>query len=95
MQHFWRLIVIACLLVSQTVMSVHATEFGDEHHQHDGVECVMAFAAKSPGDDLDVPPSTTPLILHRLESATAQFVLEGLLVPTVTVLPPGRAPPLH
>jgi len=82
------------ILTMQTVTAAHATEYGDGPHEHHGTECLIAKAGDRHDDDWDVPPEVVLLILPRFEAATCSFVQKALLIPTVTVTPPGRAPPL-
>lgn len=82
------------LVTMQTVTMAHATAYGDEEHDHNGVECLISKAGSPHDDDWDVPPEVILVFLPRMEMAIQSFALKALLVPTVTVLPPGRAPPL-
>ena len=81
------------LVTVQTVTMAHAAAYGDEPHDHNGVECMIAKAGDRHDDDLACPPVIEVMILRHVGAATYSFSQQALLIPTVTQSPPGRAPP--
>ncbi|WOI54778.1 hypothetical protein [Parvularcula sp. LCG005] len=74
------------------VSAVHATSYGDGPHDHDGVPCVMAHWGSHQDDDWLVTDDAV-LIEPVVFAQISEFLARSLIVPTVRILPPGRAPP--
>lgn len=90
-----RILFLAILFAAiQTVVAVHAGVYGDDPHTHAGEDCVVALAGDRADDDLTPRDAARIRHLPQLDARAETFASRALIVPTATVTPPGRAPPL-
>jgi len=87
-----RLICLSLFFVVQTLTLSHATEHGDEHHEHDGVSCTISLIA--PEVDAVEPPAPILSVPEAYKAPTdfTAFISQRYIYNECRG-PPGRAPP--
>jgi len=83
---------IVLFLATQSYSLSHATSFGDEHHDHDGIACHITVIA--PDEDLNLP---TDGVVFINQAFSFPEYRNGFVTPPfgtfLTRAPPPRGPP--
>lgn len=88
LKHHWVLsLFIGLFLLFQASTTVHALEYGDGPHEHDGKVCVIGLV----GVEDQAIIENLIVEIPTFEPDTAIYNTEFISVPYMT--PPGRAPP--
>ena len=84
--------MIAALLVAQTATLSHAAEHGEEHHEHDGVECQIVVIAAEDNVILPNPPHFGFDFLYAFSADVTKVCKQSWQWPPERG-PPPRSPP--
>ncbi len=91
---FARAALMACtlfLFATQSLAFIHAQNYGEEPHSHDGVQC--AFAKGVPEDDFVAPAAIAPVLNPAFIASKASQPVTGVSKRALPVLHGPRAPP--
>lgn len=81
--------LFAALFIALTTAGLaHASEYGSDPHEHDGVECLVKATADDYSVVLPVVPECRPVILN-----VGQVIVPTLYTELVYTKPQSRAPP--
>ena len=80
-------LLIGLFLAFQISASAHATTYGDNPHEHEGVSCVITTLAESDQGILPVEPE---IVAERIRVV---FVWQEKFVSTPIIVNQSRAPP--
>jgi len=87
-------LIIGLFLAFQITATAHASEFGENPHEHDGISCVITTLAETDQGILPVKPEVVaeaaPIELVWVESFTPIHIQTNL-----TRAPPPRGPPAN
>jgi len=83
---------IALFFAMQSFSLAHASSYGEEHHEHDGIACAVTIVA---AEDIAILPSLpdTPAILSETFEADYPDFTSAAYVKPQSRAPPPRGPP--
>ena len=85
-------IFVTLFFAVQSFTVTHATSFGDEHHDHDGVACSVTVLADDHNIVAPVPQSYAVIRIETVETVFPKLTSAAYLAPQGRA-PPPRAPP--
>ena len=90
----FRVLCVSAFFIIQSLTLSHAAEHGNEHHEHNGVVCEVAFIAAD--TDIVLPPALVIFVPESYISVPVYSVPQDpkYLRPDGRA-PPGRSPPTH